>query len=242
MLAAPKVVGSLCLVFCSLALSAQTGFGNLRVGQSVTAIPFPCTDVVSCEGEYESSWVRVSFNNGTISNIHVIYSGKTQLGDPIEMTPITLAQSVKVHSLQDGMKSPVFGMAQRRDGTVFGVVDTENQIVYITNSTEQSGTVSEVVYVRPDAPVLASATRAKLADGGESLVQSARAAGPYTNTAKKPHLRGIDASMSSKDRTRIDTPQDLRVLDDKDKGGGKKTAPVHSSGMAPAARKRQRQP
>jgi hypothetical protein len=238
---APKVVGVLCLGFCSLSLCGQTGFGNLRVGQPVSAIPFPCADVVSCEGEYQGSWVRVSFNNGTISNIHVIYSGKTQLGDPIEMTPITLAQTIKVHSLQDGMKPPVLGLAQRRDGTVFGVTDTENQIVYITNSSVASSPVTEVVYVRPDAPVLAAATRSKLPDGGDSLVQAAHAAGPYTNQAKKPHVRGVDSPAPPRDKNRIEVPQDLRVLGDKEKGGGKRSAPVHSTSTV-TLRKRHREP
>jgi len=238
---APKVVGLLCLGFCSFSLSGQTGFGNLRVGQPVSAIPFPCADVVSCEGEYQSSWVRVSFNNGSISNIHVIYSGKTQLGDPIEMTPITLAQTIKLHSLQDGMKPPVLGLAQRRDGTVFGVTDIENQIVYITDSSVASSPVTEVVYVRPDAPVLAAATRSKLPNGGDSLVQAAHAAGPYTNQAKKPHVRGVDAPVSSREKNRIEIPQDLRVMEDKEKGGGRRSAPTHLA-AAGTSRKRNREP
>ena len=228
---APKVVGLLCLGFCSPFLCAQTGFGNLRVGQSVSAIPFPCADVVACEGEFQSSWVRVRFNNGTISNIHVMYTGKTRAGDAVEVPPITLAQTIRVHSLQDGMKPPIFSLAQRRDGSVFGLVDTENQIVYITDSTAPGNPVEEVVYVRLDAPVLLSAAKDRLPDGGDSLVQAARAAAPYANQSRNSHFRRPDAATTSRAEQRIEIPPDLRSLEDRNRRGGGRTASARLSGL-----------
>ena len=117
-----SVIGLICLGLCSASLSAQSGFGAIRMGGSTASLPFPCSDDM-CEGQYRSQWLKVTSQNRTIMSIDAVYSGITLSEDPIERSPISLAQAIKLHSMQPGFRVAVFGLAKNRRGKIYGVVD-----------------------------------------------------------------------------------------------------------------------
>jgi hypothetical protein len=137
---------------------------------------------------------------GIINSVDVIYFGNTVTVDPatlapivIRSSPITLAQAIKLHSLQAGAKAPVFGLAKGEGGKVYGLVDISNEIVYKAGGTSPASTVEDVFYARSDAPVLEDAANSQLANHGNSLLQAATSSEPYTNANPPKNVREGDA-------------------------------------------------
>lgn len=155
--------GILLLCLCPLSFAGQTGYRAIHVGAQIAGLPFPCTDdAVYCEGEFEGQWIRTDAIDGKILTIDVIYSGETLHRVVIAGSPITLAQAIKLHSLQPGFAEPILGSAKDRDGKTYGIADVANDIVYHCSGTEPISTVKTVTYLSADAPVLETAARLKL--------------------------------------------------------------------------------
>jgi hypothetical protein len=222
-----RIGAALVLCFSSLSLLGQSGFGAIRIGGSTSVLPFPCTGVVFCEGVYRSSWVRVSFLNGIIGNIDVIYSGTTLNIDPntlipltIKSSPITLAQAIKLHSLQANNKPPVFGLAKGEGEKTYGLTDISNEIVYTASGASATSTVDEVSYVSSDAPVLMDAASSKLADYGKSIIQAAVSSEPYADTNTMSSTADVPLSMQ-KAASRGEAAEGVKERSDTVIGSGK---------------------
>jgi hypothetical protein len=200
-----KIGAALSLCLASVSLLGQTGFGAIRIGEPVAILPFPCTGAVFCEGEYLSSWVSVDGYGGIINGIDIIYSGSSATVDPttlgplvIKSSPITLAQAVKLHSLQTGAIPPVFGLAKDNHGKTYGIVDISNRIAYTASGSSADSQVDRVVYLGSDAPVLKTAARSKLATSGDPLLQAARSSEPYANLLAISPGRVEDTPLSTR--------------------------------------------
>lgn len=176
-----KFSGMLFLWLGSLSLWGQTGYRIIRVGGLTSNLPFPCTGGTFCEGEYDAQWVRVGFLDGIVDNVAITYFGEKLDHEPVRSNPITLSQAIKLHSLQSGFSAPIFIRAEDRVGNVYGIADVANDIVYTTRGINATDTVSKVVYVSADAPVLDVTDRSKLINDSGSLLQAARAARPYVS-------------------------------------------------------------
>jgi hypothetical protein len=175
------IIGLICVGLCSVSLLAQSGYGTIHVGGSKAGLPFPCADD-NCEGEYQSQWVEVFSQSGVITTIDVVYSGITLSEDPIERSPISLAQAIKLHSMQPGFKIAVFGLAKNRRGEIYGVVDVANDIIYSSVGADPESKVAQVSYVGPDAPALADARALKMMDYGRALLLAAKVSKSYVNS------------------------------------------------------------
>ena len=175
------IVGLICVGICCVSLLAQSGYGAIHVGGSKAALPIPCADD-NCEGEYRSQWVEVFSQSGVITTLDVIYSGITLSEDPIERSPISLAQAINLHSMQPDFKVAVFGLAKNRRGEIYGVVDVANDIVYSSVGADSESKVTEVSYVGPGAPTLADARALKMMDNGRALLLAAKVSKSYVNS------------------------------------------------------------
>jgi len=105
------------------------GFHGIAVGQRISALPFQCNAPrADCDGIVAGNFVKVSVWDSTVTRVEVIYKGITSRTlQLIEAPPISLAQAVRLHSLQIGAKLPALRYAPE---SFF--VDSSNRIVYMT--------------------------------------------------------------------------------------------------------------
>ena len=172
------------LSVCAFSVLGQSGYKQIRIGSSISAIPFPCTKAdVICEGSYDSQWLRIYSTGDVIQGIDIIFTGKSLNDSRLEVPSITLAQAVQLHSMQKGFKSPTFITATNVDGIAYGLVDISNDIVYATVGTDPSSRVSEVSYVENDAPILQGDAFSPSA--GATLTQAAKTSNPYISASSK---------------------------------------------------------
>ena len=214
--------GVLCLCLFVLPLHSQTGYRSIHVGAPVESLPFPCAaDATFCEEEYDAQWIRVDAIEGKILTVDIIYSGETLHRDPITSSPITLAQAIRLHSLQPSFATPVFGLAKDRDGNTYGIVDVANDIVYHTSGISPTSTVETVSYLSPDAPVLATAALRKLGESGSLLLRAARLAKPYSNSFSPVQPIGSVDDLTPKALNRHQALNGVAERTDKVIGSGK---------------------
>lgn len=214
--------GILVLCLCPRSFAGQTGYRIIRVGAPITTLPFPCADdAVYCEGEFDGQWIRTDAIDGKILTVDVIYSGETLHRVVIAGSPITLAQAIRLHSLQPGFADPILGMAKDRDGNTYGIVDVANDIVYHCSGTSAMSTVKMVTYLSADAPVLETAARLKLGSSGSSLLQIARTAKPYASSTSPIQSSVTDDHSAQKARNRQDAAEGVSERTDKVIGSGK---------------------
>jgi hypothetical protein len=217
-----KFPGTVCFYLLALPLQGQTGYRNIHIGGSMTSLPFPCeAGAVYCEGEYDGQWVRVSALDAKILTIDVIYSGETLHRDVIASSPITLAQAVRLHSLQPDFAAPILGLAKDRDGKTYGIVDVANDIVYETSGVAAIDTVKRVGYLSPDAPVLATAARLTLGENGSLLLHAARLAKPYSSSTAPVQPSGTANESAPKALNRKEAMDGVAERADKVIGSGK---------------------
>lgn len=206
---------------CSLVTRGQTGYRIIRVGAPIASLPFPCnSDAVFCEGEFDGQWIRADVIHGKMLSVEVIYSGQTLHRDVITSNPITLAQAIKLHSLQPGFSAPRFGLAKDRDGAIYGIVDLANDIVYECNGAA-TGKVKTVTYLSPDAPVLGTAALLILGASGDSLLREAQLAVPYSNSVSPIHSGNGPGDFAQKAHNRNEAINGLAVRTDKVIGSGR---------------------
>ena len=215
-------VGILFFCLCSPLTRGQTGYRIIHVGAPMASLPFPCeVNAIYCEGEFDGQWMRVDAIDGKILTVDIIYSGQTLQREAIASSPITLAQAIKLHSLQPGFASPSFGLARDRDGATYGIVDVANDIVYHCIGTAATGTVKTVSYLSPDAPVLGTAALLKLEASGSSLLQEARLAKSYTNSMSAFHTAIAPGDSAQKAQSRKEAIDGLAERADKAIGSGR---------------------
>ncbi len=169
--------------------AASASFHGIRVGQPISTLPFKCTDVVFCNGLVEGNYVRVSHSNSIVDMFDVIYEGTTFSREPITAPPITLAQAVKVHSLQESARPPKLRYASNDRGEMYGIVDLENRISYTTKTTPAlaprwigENQVVEVSYFSPTAPLLEDSKGSLLREGEAALLADANMSTLYSPT------------------------------------------------------------
>lgn len=207
---------------CSPLTNGQTGYQIIHIGAPIATLPFPCeVNAVYCEGEFDGQWMRADAIDGKILTLDVIYSGQNLQGQAIASSPITLAQAIRLHSLQPGFVSPAFGLARDRDGATYGIVDVANDIVYHCISTAATGTVTTVSYLSPDAPVLRTAALLKLGTSAISLLQEARLAKPYSNSISPIHSGNASGDSAQKAQSRKEAIDGLAERTDKVIGSGR---------------------
>jgi hypothetical protein len=156
---------------------------------------------VYCEGEFDGQWIRTDAIDGKILTVDVIYSGETLHRVVIAGSPITLAQAIRLHSLQPGFADPILGMAKDRDGNTYGIVDVANDIVYHCSGTSAMSTVKTVTYL--------------------SLLQIARTAKPYASSTSPIQSSVTDDHSAQKARNRQDAAEGVSERTDKVIGSGK---------------------
>jgi len=216
------LAGLLLLCLFPRSFAGQTGYRIIHVGSPIASVPFPCErDTTYCEGEFDGQWVRVGALDGKIITLDVMYSGKTLHREVIAMSPITLAQAIKIHSLQPGFAVPHFGLAKDRDGATYGIADVTNDIVYHCIDIADTGIVSSVSYLSPDAPVLGTAALQKLEASGNSLLQEARLAKPYSNLISPINSGSALGDSTQKAHNRNEAIDGLAERTDKVIGSGK---------------------
>jgi hypothetical protein len=175
-------------------------FHGIAVGQPISRLPFQCDNPRGdCGGIVDGNFVNISVWNSTVTSVDVIYKGIfTGTGHLIEVTPpITLAQAVKLHSLQTGARPPTL-----RYGGGYFFVDLANRISYMAGSTTPSLTpegigknpVYIVSYLNSDAPILEPARNKSLGPVEASLLAEAKSAPLYT-AAKPPESLALSAYM-----------------------------------------------
>ena len=151
-----------------------------------------------CEGEFEGQWIRTDAIDGKILTIDVIYSGETLHRVVIAGSPITLAQAIKLHSLQPGFAEPILGSAKDRDGKTYGIADVANDIVYHCSGTEPISTVKTVTYLSADAPVLETAFSI---EAGKQW-KLAASSGPDSKAIHQPRLLRFNLVLRTTNRGR----------------------------------------
>ena len=207
-----KFRGALCFCLLALSLQGQTGYRIIHVGGSMANLPFPCeTDALFCEGKYDGQSVRVMADDGRILNIDVMYSS----------SPITLAQAIRLHSLQPGFAAPIFGLATDRDEKTYGIADTANDIVYFTSGVAAIDTVKMVSYLSPNAPVLATAARLTLGENESLLLHAARLAKPYSSSTAPVQPSGPADESAPKALNRKEAMDGVAERADKVIGSGR---------------------
>ena len=159
--------------------------------------------------------------DGKIITLDVIYFGQTLRREVIASSPITLAQAIKLHSLQPGFTNPSLGLAKDRDGATYGIVDVANEIVYHCVGTAPTGKVKTVSYLSSDAPVLETAALLKLGASGSALLQEARLAKPYSNSISPFHPENALGNSAQKAQSRNDAIDGLAERTDRVIGSGK---------------------
>ena len=125
----------------------------------------------------------VSFDEGTVTSFEVIYFEQGHY-PKVKASPLpTLAQSVRMHSMQGGSSKPRFGDAVDIDGKVYGIVDLTNGISYDVASAPEIGAespVERVAYLRGSAPVWQHAEERPLTqDSAYQILAAAEKASPY---------------------------------------------------------------
>ena len=155
------------------------GFGEIRLGAAVSALPIPCLETVVCEGAHKSLWVRVHPASGRVQRVDVVYSGKrADNGAEVRSSPITLPQAIRGHSIRYGGLAPRLGLA----GSVAGnriIVDMANGIAYVADGALVESAVREVWYLPMTDSVVTAAS--PLSHQGDWLVNAARSAPRYKN-------------------------------------------------------------
>jgi hypothetical protein len=154
----------------------------------------------------------VSNSKSTVDGFDVIYVGETFEHWPIIAPPITLAQAVKVHSLQKGAKAPIIRYASNDRGEIYGVVDLANRIAYTTKTPPAlaprwigENQVVEVSYFSPTAPLLENSTENLLRDGGEAtLLGDAKSSALYSS--------GYDTPISAKTKSGNSSDMTARAM------------------------------
>jgi hypothetical protein len=219
------------LVSGSTISAAKVSFHGISVGQSVSTLPFKCADEFSCAGTVGGDYVRVSVTGSLVEMFDVIYEGKTLTVPEQSITspPITLAQALKLHSLQAGASLPKLGFAKDNKRAIYGVADAENGIVYTTTlSSTQMGAsqVNEVIYLSSTAPVLKESKHALLkGNDAASLLAEARTAPSYTSAAtiSKPDVSTTPSDANLVATTKKEAVQILSDQIDVVDGKGKMT-------------------
>src|SRR5207249_712573 len=100
-------------------------------------LPFKCADEVMCDGIVEGNHVLVlverDASDSRVSMFWIVYEESETLTvpqQPVPAIPITLAQALKRHSMQEGASAPKLGYAKGRDGMIVGIADIDNRIAY----------------------------------------------------------------------------------------------------------------
>ncbi len=156
-----------------------TGFGEIRLGTYVSALPIPCLEAVICEGAYNALWVRVHHADGRVQRVDVVYSGKrADDGAEVRSSPITLPQAIRSHSIRYGGLAPRLALAGNVSGSRI-IVDVANAIAYVADGALMTSEVREVWYLPVTDGMVASAL--PLSHHGDWLVTAARSAPRYKN-------------------------------------------------------------
>lgn len=168
----------------------KLGFHGVFLGQPISRLPFPCDDPKgSCEGLVSGIEVIVSNWNGRVSRLSIGYV-KFRIADKqFNPSPITLAQAIKVHSLQAGAKLPVLRDAGEVAGSHW-LLDSGNHLVYwidqkasLAPETIGKSLVPEVDYLSSDAPIFEPAQSKSLGSVEASLLAEARRSAMYMPSA-----------------------------------------------------------
>ncbi len=170
----------------------NVGFHGIAVGQPISALPnqFHC-GAEYCDGIVWGSFVSVSVWKSTVGFVDVIYQGVTRsfkISHIIERPTISLAQAVRLHSLQTGARVPVLRYAGESD-----FVDVANRIVYMTAESTPSLTpegigknrVKVVTYIFSGYPKLALSNSESLGLAQASLLADAKIAPLYSPPSAK---------------------------------------------------------
>jgi hypothetical protein len=183
------------------------GFGDLRLGTSVLALPVTCLRPVVCEDRYDSVWVRIWHADEQIQRVDVVYTGRESgRGGEIRSSPITLLQAIRTHSIRNGIRTPRLGFAGN-EGPYRIIVDFANGICYLAGAVTDSSLVTEVRYVPMTDPLVARAAALPLYQRGSWLVRAAILSPRYKNLVAESEAseakRSIPAqgiSLNSLDR------------------------------------------
>ena len=191
------------LVPVGLSLAAE--YKAIRVGEDATDLPETVRgDALYREGYHQGTWIRTSLFGGKVEHFDVIYSGSFINRKVTIAQEVTLAQAIREHSLREGMAPPQLGYAVDRDGRIYGLADSRNQIVYHVNLQRvgldsartypvatDSG-VEKVAYLSDDAPVLESANQHPLENlKATRLLEAARAAPAVPQASSEAELQAI---------------------------------------------------
>jgi hypothetical protein len=149
--------GVVVMILLSAALVCASGYKTIRVGEDVSDLPKSFrTDTVFSEGQLDGSWFRISILNGKVLSFDIIYIGKSFDGTAISES-LSLAEAVRIHSFQAGLQSPSFGYPVNLKGDPYGLVDTNNLIIYDDGSADLRAPVKKVSYLDSSAPVVSMA-------------------------------------------------------------------------------------
>lgn len=188
------------------------GIGDIRLGASLSTLPFPCGDPAVCEASYQSAWIRAWHADGVIQRIDVVYSEKTAPGqEEVEASPITLAQAVKTHSIWNGRLAPRLGFAGNI-GAQRLIVDFANGVAYLANGVTAESRVSEVRYLPTTDPAVTTASNSMLAAHGKWLIQAAWAAERYRNPPSGQKTGEPNAHIAEEQSTRLELRRQLQNM------------------------------
>ena len=191
----------------------RPSFQGITVGQPIFRLPFPCTDIVFCEGVVNGYHLRIMVLKSSVLTFDVIYKGKSFSNGVIDEPPISLAQAVKMHSM-NGSSAPTFGYALDKNGTIYGLVDLMNNVIYTTSAplTRDTANVGKsfvinVSYVGPKAPVVKSANTDLLASATTATLLSDAQSAPLYSLAQGTDVQPARDTQNSNDDAKTESQQ-----------------------------------
>jgi len=180
--------------------SSKFGFHGISLGQLISTLPFRCSKLPAayhyCEGIVDNNLVTIDgVEKSRVTYFSVLYPGplfrdyleqNEPYGyyDKTSVTPINLAQAIRLHSLQKGARTPQLCSAGKAE-----VKDLANNIVYVPDSDskltpEGIGKIPVNMVIYTAASVMDPAHCNPLGSTEASLLTEARSATSYVPTLK----------------------------------------------------------
>jgi len=181
---------TLLVQFAHSAAQNRAGYSGVYLGQIRSELPstLQCGPLDQCEGDVDGTWVELMLDEGRVAEIDVVYRGQATVANRPISNPVTLAQAIKAHSLQNGLLPPKVGIAKDIHDKAYGVVDIPNRIIYDLKGepVNPDAAVWTVSYVGPSAPAIDDAKANPLSPA--TVLKLLNAARWVSNPGSAPRL------------------------------------------------------
>ena len=173
------------------------------------SLTITCLEAPVCEDTYDSLWVRIQHGDGLVERVDVVYSGKKlKTGEPIQSSPITLPQAIRMHSIRYGRRAPRLGFGGNEDGGRL-IVDFVNGIAYWAEGVTETSLVKEVRYLPKADPLIRNAL--PLTGHGSWLIMAGWSEPRYKN-ALEEGVPAKEPSRSGEEISRQEIAQRLQTM------------------------------